>query len=62
MVTIPIRWLKPLIDWLKLNTDRASLGNLGKASGGGIIRDNLGRWVKGFSLSIGLAMSVMVEF
>ena len=62
MVTIPIRWLKPLIDWLKLNTDRASLGNLGKASGGGIIRDNLGRWVKGFSQSIRLATSVMAEF
>ena len=44
-VTIPIRWLKPPMNWLKLNTDR----------------DSAGRWVKGFSRSIGLATNVMAK-
>lgn len=60
-VTIPIRWLKPPMNWLKLNTDGVSLGNPGKAGGGGVIRDSASRWVKGFSRSIGLATSVMTE-
>lgn len=60
-VTIPIRWLKPLMNWLKLNTDGASLGNPGKVGRGGVIRDSAGRWVKGFSRSIGLATSMMAE-
>ena len=38
------------------------LGNPGKAGRGGIVRDSSGRWVKGFSRSIGLARSVMTEF
>ena len=46
---------------VKLNTDGALLGNLGKAGGGGVIRDSSGKWVKGFSRSIGVATSVMAE-
>lgn len=60
-VTVPIRWLKPPINWLKLNTDGASIGNLRKVGGDGVIRDSAGRWVKGFSQSIGFATSVMAE-
>ena len=29
-------------DWRKLNTDGSSVGNLGLASGGGVIRDETG--------------------
>ena len=39
----------------------ASLGNPRKAGGGGVIRDSSGKWVKGFSRSIGVATSVMTE-
>ena len=60
-VAIPIRWLKPPMNWLKHNTDGASFGNPGKTGWGGVIRDSAGRWVKGFSRSIGLAINVMVE-
>ena len=42
--------------------DRASLGKLGKAGGGGIIRDSEGRWVKGFARSIGFTTSITAEF
>ncbi|KAI9180398.1 hypothetical protein LWI28_004447 [Acer negundo] len=35
-----LRWLKPAPGRLKLNLDGSSLGNLGLASGGGMLRDN----------------------
>ena len=49
----PVRWSKPLMGWFKLNTDGASLGNPGKAGGGGLIRDSEGRCIKGFSRFVG---------
>uniref|UniRef100_A0A7N2LDM8 RNase H type-1 domain-containing protein n=1 Tax=Quercus lobata TaxID=97700 RepID=A0A7N2LDM8_QUELO len=61
MVIIPIRWNKPPPAWCKLNTDGASLGNPGK-SRGGIIRDSVGNWIKGFSRSIGITTSITAEF
>lgn len=61
LVAIQVRWITPPKDWVKLNTNGASQGNPGKAGGGGVIRDSFGKWVKGFSRSIGVATSVMVE-
>ena len=60
-IAIPVRWSKPILGWFKLNTDGASLGNPGKAGSGGLIRDSEGRWVKGFSRSVGHATSVIAE-
>ena len=37
-----IRWEKPSNGWRKLNVDGASMGNLGKAGGGGLLRDEEG--------------------
>lgn len=48
--------------WYKLNSDWASLGNPGKAGGGGLIRDSQGSWVKGYMRNIGVATSVKAEF
>ena len=59
---ILVRWFKPLGGWHKLNTDGVSCGNLGKANGGGVIRDYHGGWVKGFSRSIGHTTSVMAKW
>ena len=38
-ISILVKWNKPSIGWHKLNTDDASIGNPGKAGGGGVIRD-----------------------
>ena len=50
---IQVRWEKPPSNWFKLNTDRASCGNPGRAGGGGVIRDCASEWVRGFARSIG---------
>ena len=49
---ILLKWNKPNVGWHKLNTDGASMGNLGKAGGGGVIRDHRGCWVQGFARKI----------
>ena len=59
---IPVKWLKPLTGWMKLNTDGASLGNPGATGAGGLIRNCSGGWVKGFWRSVGFAMSTTAEF
>ena len=58
IVIIPVRWNKPPSEWCKLNTDGASLGNPRKAGGGGLTRDSVGNWIKGFSRSVGFATSI----
>ena len=60
-IAIPIKWSKPLPGWHKLNTNRASLGNPGKAGSGGLIRNSEGRWIRVFLRSIGYMTSVMAK-
>ena len=45
-----------------MNSDGASLGNPGKAEGGGLIRDSQGNWVKGYMRNIGVATNIIAEF
>ncbi|XP_030929600.1 uncharacterized protein LOC115955566 [Quercus lobata] len=61
-IPFPVSWNKPSFGWHKLNTDGASIGNPGKAGGGGVIRDCHGDWVKGYSRSIGYTTSVLAEW
>ena len=56
-----IRWERPRSDWKKLNTDGSSLGNLGLVGGGGVIKDDIGNWVVGFSRRIGVTSSFEAE-
>lgn len=56
-----IRWERPPRGWIKLNTDGSSLGNLGTAGGGGLVRDDSGQWLAGFSQRIGITSSFMAE-
>ena len=49
--SIQVCWLPPPENWFKLNSDESSLGNLGKASGGGIIRNSIGNWVRAWLCS-----------
>ncbi|KAL6517060.1 hypothetical protein OROHE_018020 [Orobanche hederae] len=39
---LPVRWLKPVEGWWKLNSDGAAKGNPGISAAGGVIRDHLG--------------------
>lgn len=41
--------------WRKLNTDGSSVGTLGLVGGGGVIRDEEGKWVIGYARKIGAA-------
>ncbi|KAK9999219.1 hypothetical protein SO802_018822 [Lithocarpus litseifolius] len=56
-----VRWLRPSPGWVRLNTDGSSLGNPGKAGGGGLIRDENGSWIKGFIRNIGFSSSMEAE-
>lgn len=56
-----IWWEKPNTGWMKLNMDGSSIGNLGMAGGGGVIRDEEGNWVIGYARKIGSANSFQAE-
>lgn len=61
MVVRQVRWEKPDMGWFKLNTDGAANGSAGNATGGGLIRDDCGNWVMGFSRKIGRVDSFVAE-
>ena len=44
-----------------MNTDGSSLGNPGQAGGGGVIRDHVGHWIRGFTHRVGVASSLAAE-
>ena len=56
-----IRWEKPIQSWWKLNTDGSYCGNTSLAGCGGVVRDDAGRWVIGFSRSIDMTNSFAIE-
>lgn len=55
-----IKWLAPVDDWVKLNSDGA-VRNGGCASASGVIRDCTGRWIKGFVFNIGSCLVPCAE-
>ena len=56
-----IRWERPNSGWVKLNTDGAASGSTNTTGCGGLIRNDQGNWLVGFSRNIGLANSFMAE-
>ena len=58
---IAVSWCFPPPSWFKLNSDGSSLGNSGKAGGGGLIRNDRGEWLKGYARNVGYSTSVAVE-
>ncbi|KAF7818437.1 reverse transcriptase [Senna tora] len=56
-----VKWHPPNVGWWKLNCDGACSGNLGPFAIGGLIRDNLGNWVKGFSGFVGQGTALKAE-
>ncbi|KAL0016946.1 hypothetical protein SO802_004015 [Lithocarpus litseifolius] len=57
-----VKWNKPMEGWGKLNSDEASLGNLGRAGGGRLIQDHRGGWVRGYTRNIGFTTIVIAKF
>lgn len=47
-----IDWVFPSGDKVKVNTDKASKGNLGLAGDEGMIRDSTGSWLTGFVVNL----------
>ena len=56
-----IRWEKPFAGWMKLNIDGSVFGSLGVAGCGGVIRDDYGQWISGFTKRIGITNSFIAE-
>ena len=60
--SINICWHPPPTGYFKLNTDDSVLySNPRKASAGGLIRDSLGSWIRGFTRKIGITHSMVAE-
>ena len=49
-----IKWEKPPIGWKKLNTDGSTIGGMERVGCGGVVRDEHGKWVAGFTRHIGI--------
>ncbi|KAF7833479.1 putative ribonuclease H protein At1g65750 family [Senna tora] len=60
-LTLPVKWIPPMNGWWKMNCDGACEGNLRPFSIGGILRDNLGNWISGFSGFIGDGTALKAE-
>jgi len=60
-VTKIISWHPPQPHFVTLNTNGSSKNNPGKASGGGVLKDSQERWIKGFSIHIGIASNYITE-
>lgn len=58
---IPVTWKKPEIGWTKLNFDGSSKGRVGKASIGGVFRNDKAEFLLGYAESIGRASSTIAE-
>lgn len=58
---VNIVWIKPDPSWMKLNTDGVSKGNPGDAGCGGILRNEYGHWLRGFTYHIGSCSAYVAE-
>jgi len=56
-----VRWYPLLEGYIKVNVDGSSFGNPGNASFGGLLRNNSGVWIHGFSRSCGRASNLLAE-
>ena len=61
MIIRQIKWEKPNTGRVKLNTDGSVGIAAGTAGGGGLIRDDRGSWIMGFTRKIGKADSFLAE-
>ena len=60
-VSKEIRWEKPPLGWKKLKTDGSVVGCLEREGCGGVVRDEHGNWVAGFTRHVGATNSFAAE-
>ena len=58
---ISIAWTPPSVGWVKLNVDGSCNPNSGTISVGGVLRDHLKNWLKGFALNRGVGSILEAE-
>ncbi|KAK3188146.1 hypothetical protein Dsin_027707 [Dipteronia sinensis] len=58
---ISVMWLPPCDGWVKLNVDGSRDGGLGIITAGGVLRNHLKEWVKGFVLNKGIGSALEAE-
>ena len=58
---VRIKWEKPQTGWAHLNTNGSAIGNPGRAGYGGLIRNDRGEWMGGFSRSLGCSNNFIAE-
>ena len=56
-----VKWEKPSSGWVKFNIDESSDASLGSTRGGGLIKDDRGNWIMGFTRKIENANSFIAE-
>ena len=61
VVTRSIRWEKLVMGWKKLNTDGSILGSVRQVGCGGVVGDDHGNWIVGFTRNIGATDSFAAE-
>ncbi|PPD71395.1 hypothetical protein GOBAR_DD31708 [Gossypium barbadense] len=54
-------WEKPLIGWVKLNTDGGVDAKFGNATVEGFVRGRKGDWVVGYSCNLGVGLVLKAE-
>jgi len=60
-VELSVSWELPPRGWWVLNTDGAVKGALGPAGAGGVLRDDKGEWILGFSEYLGHCSTLTAE-
>lgn len=58
---IKVNWIKPPLNWFKLNLNGLSLGNPRLAGRGGLIWNDKGEWIKCYARAVELTANVAME-
>ncbi|KAJ0047890.1 hypothetical protein Pint_16241 [Pistacia integerrima] len=58
---VPVHWSPPPKDWVKLNIEGSSIWHLGCAGAGGIVRNEFGKWLLGYTETLGNCSSLTAE-
>ncbi|CAL2255075.1 unnamed protein product [Prunus armeniaca] len=58
---VQIHWIAPTHGVCKINTDGSRNSDSGSIGAGGLLRDNYGAWIKGFSVNLGVGSVLEAE-